>query len=251
MPRRGPSRGTNRARYLCQFAKQTSASEPSQAGGRAGTRTPDSVARAANVRAGAATCRGIPIMPTIIYLRPMQKSGQVAPLTLHELADLPRPGSGLPRELCWVRFNARLSDEGLNWPDDVVEQFLFDHGTHPEFVSQYGQLDLRLLTWSLEPLRAAVLVRATVYPKFRQRIDSVAAALDYFATVYGVRWGWLDKRTWLRAPVMMHGNLLQPGQADLHLVEGHTRIGALTGYLRVGLISAESIHYAWVGAIKR
>ena len=30
----------------------------------------------------------------------------------------------------------------LPMPDDVLEQFLVDHGTKPEFQSRYGNLDL-------------------------------------------------------------------------------------------------------------
>jgi transcriptional regulator GlxA family with amidase domain len=56
---------------------------------------------------------------------------------------------------------------------------------------------------------------------------------------------WKKHSTWVAPSVFLQnvGNL-----GPLHLVEGHTRLGTLRGTLEHGLISAESLHSAWVGA---
>ncbi|MFD0162885.1 hypothetical protein ACFVJH_01830 [Streptomyces decoyicus] len=41
------------------------------------------------------------------------------------------------------------------WPDDVLEQFLFDHGDNAAFTFDYGGIDLRGITWRLETVPAA------------------------------------------------------------------------------------------------
>jgi hypothetical protein len=66
--------------------------------------------------------------------------------------------------------------------------------------------------------------------------------------VYGPsRWGWLDHGTWLRPPIVVCGAILRPPKANMHLVEGHTRLGALFGYMREGVIDPASMHETWLG----
>lgn len=50
------------------------------------------------------------------------------------------------------QFRADPALAPLNWPDDVVEQFLFDHGDH--FLADYSDLDLCGITWQLESVPA-------------------------------------------------------------------------------------------------
>ncbi|MEV6695504.1 hypothetical protein AB0M35_28965 [Micromonospora sp. NPDC051196] len=40
----------------------------------------------------------------------------------------------------------------LRWPDDVVRQWLYDHGERPEFLRDYEDLDLERIRWSLEDI---------------------------------------------------------------------------------------------------
>lgn len=45
--------------------------------------------------------------------------------------------------LSFGRFRADPEPASLEWPDDVLEQFLFDHGDNAHFVYDYGNIDLR------------------------------------------------------------------------------------------------------------
>ncbi|SOE16251.1 hypothetical protein SAMN06272775_7165, partial [Streptomyces sp. 2323.1] len=44
--------------------------------------------------------------------------------------------------LSYGRFRTDPELASLEWPDDVLEQFLFDHGDNAPFVYDYGSIDL-------------------------------------------------------------------------------------------------------------
>src|ERR1035438_8105247 len=50
----------------------------------------------------------------------------------------------------------------------------------------------------------------------------------------------------MRSPIMMRGELVGSA-ASLHLVEGHTRTGALRGLVESGVLPPSSAHQVWVG----
>ncbi|MFD7499211.1 hypothetical protein ACFV8T_44430 [Streptomyces sp. NPDC059832] len=57
--------------------------------------------------------------------------------------------------LSYDRFRADPALASLQWPDDVLEQFLFDHGDNAAFVYDYDSIDLREVRWQLETIPAA------------------------------------------------------------------------------------------------
>jgi hypothetical protein len=57
--------------------------------------------------------------------------------------------------LSYDRFRVEPALVSLQWPDDVLEQFLFDHGDKAAFVYDYGSIDLRDVTWQIETIPAA------------------------------------------------------------------------------------------------
>jgi hypothetical protein len=144
----------------------------------------------------------------------------------------------------------------LPMPDDVLEQFCADHATNSEFQEQYGQLDLCALSWRLRELPADQLVRSTVFEQFQRWVRSVRGRIGRFE-VEG--WAcidcrpaviehWKAHRTWLRSPIFLDGSVLGR-DSILHLAEGHTRIGILTGLLEFGVLDASSLHRAWIGSL--
>jgi hypothetical protein len=142
----------------------------------------------------------------------------------------------------------------LPMPEDVLEQFLFDHGTKGEFQQQYGHLDLHALRWELVSSRASEILGCSVYPEFARWIETVAGRTR---VVPQEGWHdlhlppdaaehWRDRGTWVRPPVMLKGDLVDSNRL-LHLVEGHTRIGALRGLVESGALPSSSFHLVWVG----
>ena len=166
-------------------------------------------------------------------------------LHLADLAHLARPGSGNAN---LDVFEGECQRLGLAWPRLVVEQFLFDHGDKPEFLEQYGHLDLLHLHWTLRKLPARELLGCSYYDEFGDRVRSVAESarwmLDQYREVYGEVWD----GSWRVPPVFIEGALHDPPQDHLHLVEGHTRLGVLIGLANAGEVSPDSTHEAFVAS---
>lgn len=146
-------------------------------------------------------------------------------------------------------FKARCHELGLDWPEPVIEQFLYNHGDKGEFLEQYGELDLSVLRWSLEEVPASELDACTCYPPFRDLVDSVAShahwKIDQYRSIHGDS-VWTG--TWRVPPVMLAGAICAPPQQELHLVEGHTRLGVLTGLIKLGEVAPDSMHLVYVGS---
>ena len=143
----------------------------------------------------------------------------------------------------------------LPMPDDVLEQFVHDHGIKHEFQEQYGELDLHSLSWTLERKTAKEIIACSVYPNFRGWVDSCRKrTLDVPKTgwkgVYlapNAKEHWQAHRTWRRPPVFTRGELVGSDHS-LHLVEGHTRTGALTGLVESGWLPGDSVHESWLAS---
>ena len=140
----------------------------------------------------------------------------------------------------------------LPMPADVLEQFVFDHGTKEEFQRQYGHLDLNALRWVLSSIPAEDILACSVYPQYANRIETVA---DRTRVVPTKGWDdvslsseavehWQDHGTWMRPPIMLTGELTG-SERSLHLVEGHTRVGALRGLHESGVV-LPSTHLVWL-----
>ena len=135
-------------------------------------------------------------------------------------------------------------------PDDILKQFVLDHGLKEEFQEFYGELDLHQLAWSKERISAHEI--ETCSTKYDPRVQEIA---DRHATVRSVReatkvssavTSWIQAGTWPRPPVFLFGVLSPPDEC--HLIEGHTRVGALLGLRRnPHLDVACSHHDCWVG----
>ncbi|MFB7375858.1 hypothetical protein ACFC6U_03020 [Kitasatospora purpeofusca] len=157
-----------------------------------------------------------------------------------------RAGLGL------VEFCADPLIAPLGWPDDVVEQWLFDHGDNGSFLRDYGHIDLSGIVWSLEVVPAAELSRMPTGASEHDCIDYYAAAPDHWIAVRhsgiheGVARHWAELGTWKRPPILLDRGLVDPTGTGLQVVEGRTRVGVLRGRLRQGSPVAAQ-HQAWVG----
>jgi hypothetical protein len=141
---------------------------------------------------------------------------------------------------------------GLGWPDDVAEQWLYDHSDKQPFLQDYGDVDLSRIRWDLEALRAADFAAMPTGPSDHDIIDEFAADPDHWISVrnsgvhLGVAQMWQIHGTWKRWPVLIDRGLLEASGAGLQVVEGRTRVGILKGRLKQGAFVAER-QLAWVG----
>jgi hypothetical protein len=166
---------------------------------------------------------------------------------LSDLAHLPRPGDAGES---WQGFIECPLVRGLNWPKDVVEQFLFDHGTNPDFLDQYGHLSLETLNWPLEELPATEFARVTwTVDRLGARVEECESSPEGHIGLRlpDQRARWSEAGTWVVPPLLIDASLLRPPRSGLHIVEGHTRIGILRGLLAAGVADRGQTHSVYVG----
>ncbi|MFD0035042.1 hypothetical protein ACWGDS_40450 [Streptomyces sp. NPDC055059] len=134
----------------------------------------------------------------------------------------------------------------LQWPHDVLQDFLFDHGDY--FVDDYGAIDLRDITWKLESIPAADFHTMPTGESDAGCIESYAENAVYWVKDRPPEVGrhWKEHGTWLRPPLLIDQSLLDPAHSGLQVLEGRTRVGVLRGRLREQLRVAPN-HQAWVG----
>ncbi|MEU3299773.1 hypothetical protein ABZ729_08120 [Streptomyces sp. NPDC006678] len=150
------------------------------------------------------------------------------------------------------QFRADPALAPLQWPDDVLEQFLFDHGDNAPFVIDYGGIDLRDITWQLESIPVADFHTMPTG-------ETDAGCIEVYAK-HPVHWvgnrppevgrHWEEHGTWLRPPLLIDRRLLDSSDSGLQVVEGRTRVGVLRGRVREQLRVAPD-HHAWVGRPSR
>jgi hypothetical protein len=139
----------------------------------------------------------------------------------------------------------------LPMPEDVLEQFILDHGLNHDFQERYGDLNLYALAWSRELLETGQIIGCT--SKFDRYVQEIAerhmTAITLEQAVFHVdaRSFWAERGTWLRAPLFFWE--VFPPPDEHHLVEGHTRLGALIGFHRNPKppVRLSATHVCWIG----
>ncbi|MEU5046962.1 hypothetical protein [Streptomyces griseorubiginosus] len=150
--------------------------------------------------------------------------------------------------LSFDRFRADPALASLQWPDDVLEQFLFDHGDKGAFLYDYGGIDLRVISWRLERVPAEDFSEMPTSASDAGCIESYAKDPVYWVVLRPSQIGrhWEEHGTWMRPPILIDRRLLAPSDKGLQVLEGRTRVGVLRGRLREQLHVAPG-HQAWVG----
>lgn len=138
--------------------------------------------------------------------------------------------------------------KGLAWPEDVVEQWLYDHSGFGRFLVDYDGLDLTTLRWHDEAVSAHEFLTMPTGLSEAGLIDEFAETPDYWSEVrrsQGVPQHWESHGTWLRRPLLIDRAILRPPAEGLQVIEGRTRVGVLRGFLGRGR-SVAATHSAWV-----
>lgn len=138
--------------------------------------------------------------------------------------------------------------KALDWPRDVVEQWLYDHSGFGHFLTDYDGLDLITFTWHDEVVPAEQFFTMPTGPSEAGLIEEFAKNPDHWSEVrrhQGVPQHWAEHGTWLRRPLLIDRSLLHPPGEGLQVIEGRTRVGVLRGFLERGREVAPR-HRAWV-----
>lgn len=171
---------------------------------------------------------------------------------LTDLAPIAR--SCRESEFGFAAFRQDAHVHRLRWPDDVLEQWLYDHADKSAFLRDYCDVDLSRISWEVEVISAEELIVMPTGPSDDTCIDEYAANPRHWINVrrFGVHMGvslcWETHGTWKRWPILIDRSLLNPSATGLQVVEGRTRVGILKGRHREGALVAKS-HLAWVGRL--
>jgi hypothetical protein len=171
-------------------------------------------------------------------------------MRLRDLSRLAVSSRECAEEFAGFRANALV--QSLNWPDDVVEQLLYDHADNVGFLRDYGHIDLSRVTWGAELVPVAEFCDMPTGASDGDCIEEYAADPEYWVSLRtkgihaGVPQMWEERGTWKRPPILIDRALLDQPGTGLQVVEGRTRVGVLRGRHRKGLLVAEH-HLAWVG----
>jgi hypothetical protein len=139
-------------------------------------------------------------------------------------------------------------------PEEVAQQFYADHGRKGDFQRLYSGLRIDRLAWTLISEQGRRIANPSMNQDFRPWFESVS---NRAAGVRASGWTCVDSRprivdhwqhhlTWIAPPIFLAGTTMGVS-AEFHLVEGHTRLGLLSGLLREGLVPMESEHRLWLG----
>ncbi|MGC4808736.1 hypothetical protein [Micromonospora sp. DT233] len=140
----------------------------------------------------------------------------------------------------------------LRWPDDVLEQWLYEHSDYGPFLHDYVNVDLSRIKWNVEVISTTELIGMPTGLSDGDCIDEFAKNPSHWISVrqHGVHIGvslcWEAHGTWKRWPILIDRSLLSSSATGLQVVEGRTRVGILKGRCREGSLVAKS-HLAWVG----
>ncbi len=119
----------------------------------------------------------------------------------------------------------------------------------------YGHVNISGLKWEFVSHPATKLCAANLNPQYRGWYESVGNRVERFASD---GWNCIDIRssviehwskygTWETPPIFLFGELIN-SSSDLHLAEGHTRLGLLAGLTKHHILPPGSIHQAWLGS---
>ena len=152
---------------------------------------------------------------------------------------------------------SELLDRLPNFPQEILRDFLADHGRKDDFQEQYAHIDLLRIKWLEQRVAAENLIECALFGRFMPRFAAVTARPDSWSEK---GWGCVDPReqvinywrkhkTWQRKPIFLNGALMF-SEKDYYLVEGHTRLGLLKGLIGSNVVSRKASHSIWFGCYK-
>ena len=149
----------------------------------------------------------------------------------------------------------RISDALPSTPIEVSKQVYKDFGRSDIHQEVYGEIEIDKIKWSKVKLDACDICSCFIAPDFMQYVETVSRRVKIYKDI---GWDCIDSRievinhwkenlTWIEAPVFIDRKLVG-AENGIHLIEGHTRIGTLKGFLHNSLIENSSQHEVWFGA---
>lgn len=138
---------------------------------------------------------------------------------------------------------------GLDCPLDVFEQLFHDHHDDVEIAGLVHFVNWADVSWEEGAVSGVALRHAGVPRPYQRAVDEARqeTARDGFHDDRPeVMQHWAESHTWIRAPIVLAGELLQ-SSLRYELVVGFTRIGNLLGALDRQDLPEHARHRVWIG----
>ena len=153
----------------------------------------------------------------------------------------------------------RLKNEyGIDAPESVIEQFYIDHSDKFQYQKLYGEINLYSIEWQLVEIPTCKMLnlgRSATHPDFLLETSEDASNYDEVGDSAidcreDVLEQWKLHGTWITPPIFINGEILGKPEIDLHLVEGHTRVGCLCGLTKYHVFHVAEVHKVYLGKLK-
>jgi hypothetical protein len=144
---------------------------------------------------------------------------------------------------------ARAEALGLNCPQDVFEQLFHEPRDNNSLATVVRFVDWDGVTWEEGELSGVALRQVGVRRPYEYAVDEARArtARDgFYDERPEVMAHWEAERTWVRAPIVLAGEVLQSA-LSYELIVGFTRLGNLLGVLDRQEIPEPAPHRVWIG----
>jgi hypothetical protein len=148
-----------------------------------------------------------------------------------------------------VEYLALAQGFGLQWPLDVFEQLFIDHHDDAEFAELVKFIDWGAIEWSEKRFSGAMLRRVGVPSFYQLAVDEarIRTAEEGFRDERGeVMTHWQEAKTWMRAPIIVSGDLFQSA-LQYELIVGFTRLGNVLGAIDRQDLPESAQHSIWLG----
>jgi hypothetical protein len=144
----------------------------------------------------------------------------------------------------------RVQALGLICPDDVFEQLFHEQHENAVLAAILRWVDWTAVKWEERDLSGVAWRQVGVPRAYQHAMDearNATAESGFFDDRPEVMAHWERHRTWIRAPVVLSGELLQSA-LGYELIVGFTRLGNLLGALDRGLLPESALHRVWIGS---
>jgi len=146
----------------------------------------------------------------------------------------------------------RTSEAALECPLDVFEQLFFDHQGDVDFAGVLRLIDWHGVRWDEADLSGVALRRVSVPRRYRHAVDEARARTAEEGVEDerpDVMEHWQNAGTWMRAPVLVAGEVIATS-LDAQCLVGFTRLGNLFGLLDRQEFADAARHRVWLGRRK-
>ena len=166
----------------------------------------------------------------------------------------------LPTRLSWSAIQASYDSDpaehqlraralGLECPSDVFEQLFHDSHYDSPLAELLRFVDWKAVTWEEGELCGVALRRVGVARAFQHAVDEARfrTAEEGFSDEHPeVMVHWMQAPTWIRAPILVNGDVL-PSLVEYELLVGFARLSNMLGALGRRDVPEHSRRRVWIG----